>query len=180
MVDDDRAAPKGPNEFDTATIVPAVPLTDRNTTVGGGIYQPQGWLLRFIAYLIDFVIILIGCAPLYALVQFRWGADTAATTVLVVFPAVFLAYFIAMEGAWSDTLGKRAFGMKVLMLDERPCTWRAAIIRNVFKLLGAGGALITIIFIVLSKKSQRLGDMAAGTVVVKELADMPDRAALSR
>ena len=39
--------------------------------------------------------------------------------------------------------------------------------RNFFKMLAIGGSLITLLCIVLSKHHQRIGDMVAGTVVVK-------------
>lgn len=72
-------------------------------------------------------------------------------------------YFLFADGLrGGQSLGKRWIGMYVI--DEKsgePCTFGDSFIRNVFAALGP----IDWIFI-FGEKHQRLGDKAAGTIVV--------------
>lgn len=87
-----------------------------------------------------------------------------------IFLLMFL-YFILLEGLWNGlTIGKRAMGIRVRMADGTPVTFFAAISRN---LLRPGDFVPLFYFagliaMVCNQKSQRLGDMVAGTVVVYE------------
>ena len=86
--------------------------------------------------------------------------------------AVYLLYFLVQEGAWSTTLGKRPFGLYVLRLDASPCGWARAAIRTAARLIEVNpilpfGALPGAITVAVSKRRQRLGDLAAGTVVTQ-------------
>jgi uncharacterized RDD family membrane protein YckC len=68
------------------------------------------------------------------------------------------------------TLGKLAFGLRVVMADGGPVTFTAAAIRNVLRVVDLlpmfyGVGLVTVI---ATRLHQRLGDMAARTIVVRE------------
>ena len=58
-------------------------------------------------------------------------------------------------------------GIRVLLLDGRPCTMLAAIVRNAFRVIDGfpGIYLIAITSLAGSRRRQRLGDQAAGTSV---------------
>ena len=80
-----------------------------------------------------------------------------------------LAYFILLEGLWGATLGKMATNLRVVRdSDGEAIDWSAAIIRNLFRVID-GLVLYILGFIVirLTRKHQRLGDLVAGTVVVR-------------
>ena len=92
----------------------------------------------------------------------------------VILVTTYLAYFFVQEGLWGATLGKRIFGLRVVRLDGGPAGWAASFWRTILRvlevnpiLLGAvpGGLAVT-----WSKRRQRLGDMLAGTVVVRRAA----------
>lgn len=107
-----------------------------------------------------------------------WVAITAL--VLVNF-AVYLGYPIAFETLWRGrTPGKAALGLRVVTVEGAPVRFRHAAIRAAlgmvdFFITSGIGALATALF---SKRHQRLGDMVAGTVVLRErTAGPPPRAA---
>jgi uncharacterized RDD family membrane protein YckC len=59
----------------------------------------------------------------------------------------------------------------VLRTDEQPIGIGRSLIRNAFKMISVFAfSLVTFLCILFSKRSQRIGDMAAGTIVVKDVA----------
>jgi len=79
----------------------------------------------------------------------------------------FLA-FSATEGAWGITPGKWLLGIRVLGTDLRPCGFARALIRNLLKFVdGFFNFMVGVMVVALSESWQRVGDMAARTVVVE-------------
>ncbi len=91
-----------------------------------------------------------------------------------------LAYYIIMEKLSGATLGKRAMGLKVVKEGGEPLDWQASIVRNVMRLIdGFFFYLVAAIVVWISKRRQRLGDMAAHTIVVKARICIPFLIALA-
>ena len=66
------------------------------------------------------------------------------------------------------TLGKKAMGLKVVRENGEAMDWGAVIIRNLLRIIdGIAFYLVGAIVVWVSKKRQRLGDMAAKTLVVR-------------
>jgi uncharacterized RDD family membrane protein YckC len=82
---------------------------------------------------------------------------------------VALAYYIVLEAQSGATLGKRLVGIKVVRLEgDAPIDMQASIVRNVLRLVdGLFFYLVAAIAVIASKDKQRLGDMVAKTVVVR-------------
>lgn len=82
----------------------------------------------------------------------------------------YLGYFFLSEALWSRTPGKYLQGLVVVGADGRPCGWRAALIRTLLRVVEANpllfGGIPAGVAIVASERNQRLGDIAAGTLVV--------------
>jgi uncharacterized RDD family membrane protein YckC len=82
----------------------------------------------------------------------------------------YLSYFFLSEALWSRTPGKYLQGLVVVGADGGPCGWRAALIRTLLRVLEVNpllfGGLPAGVTILTSKRNQRLGDLAAGTLVV--------------
>jgi uncharacterized RDD family membrane protein YckC len=76
-------------------------------------------------------------------------------------------YMLLADGMGTgQSLGKK--WMKLAVVDERtgvPCTYGRSVVRNVLRVLG----LVDVLFI-FGNRRQRLGDKAAGTIVIKRLA----------
>ncbi len=81
-----------------------------------------------------------------------------------------VSYFVLLEWLWNgQTVGKRRAGLRVIGPDGEPARFTAVLIRNLLRpvdFLPMSYALgVTMIF--LTPRSQRLGDLAAGTYVVR-------------
>lgn len=101
---------------------------------------------------------------------------TIAVMILVLF-AIFAGYFVIFEWIWNgQTPGKRLMKLRVIRDDGRPVTLWEAIARNLLRICDAvpGFVLpvysIGLIVIFLSGRDQRVGDIFAGTVVIRERA----------
>jgi uncharacterized RDD family membrane protein YckC len=99
-----------------------------------------------------------------------WGI---ALAVLLLF-LIFFGWFIIFETWWSGrTPGKRALGLRVVRDGGFPIDLGAAIIRNLVRIVefGLGFYALSAISALLSPENKRLGDFAAGTIVVRDRAD---------
>jgi uncharacterized RDD family membrane protein YckC len=93
---------------------------------------------------------------------------------------VFL-WFPGFETLWGRTPGKAALGLRVVSADGTPVRFQQAFLRAVvglvdFLLVPVG--VIAVVSVMLSSREQRLGDLAAGTLVVRERSAHPDVAAV--
>ena len=108
----------------------------------------------------------------------------SAVVALLVFVGLFV-YDIAMETAWGGrTVGKAVAGLRVARTDGSPVTFFASVTRNLLRIIDIlpGPYGVGVISILVTKSNQRLGDLAAGTIVVRDkiqAATVPE-AVLSR
>ena len=96
--------------------------------------------------------------------------------VFLVFAGFLLTwgYFILFEGLRGGrTPGKRAMGLRVIHVGGEPVSFQGAVLRNLVRVVdmqpgycGMAGAVC----ILTSSRAQRLGDLVAGTVVVRDVA----------
>lgn len=78
-------------------------------------------------------------------------------------------YFVLFELFWNGrTPGKRLLSLRVLSASGRPVNFFSSFIRNLLRWVDIlpSGYLVGLVFILSTRKEQRLGDLAAGTVVV--------------
>ncbi len=137
-------------------------------------YKVAGLATRGIAQLLDLLILLGVLLGLYftAIAIGAAGADSAAYLVAILgsFVIVF-GYFWACEAFWSgQTVGKRVFRLRAVGDRGEPMTFVQAGIRNVVRIVdflpyGYGVGLVTLF---VNGRGKRLGDLAAGTIVVKD------------
>ena len=104
-----------------------------------------------------------------------WPKATAWAFAIVVILGfiVFTGYFAVFETVWNgQTPGKRAVRIRVIKDSGRPISVYEAIIRNVIRIIDEipGFYAVGIISIFISARNKRVGDFAAGTVVVHETA----------
>ncbi len=92
--------------------------------------------------------------------------------LLVVLFVLLSGYFAVFEWLWNgQTPGKRWLKLRVIREDGRPVTFFEAAVRNLlrnFDMMPAPFYSIGLISVFASTKDQRVGDMVAGTVVVRE------------
>jgi uncharacterized RDD family membrane protein YckC len=90
---------------------------------------------------------------------------------VLAYGVVDLGYFLLFEALWSgQTPGKRLQKLRVIRVNGQPIGWLESSIRNILRavdiLLGFYPLGLLVMF--LSSRSQRIGDYAAGTVVIVE------------
>jgi uncharacterized RDD family membrane protein YckC len=158
-------------------------------------YRLAGPFRRFAALIVDALIkyaILVMVIVLAAFAQ-------AATFTSVFAPATFflawffLTWFYGMfwETLWSgQTPGKRLFSLRVISVDGRPINGAQAAIRNLLRLADSAPMvslqifaseappvsiiptfLVGLTIMVMTRRFQRLGDLAAFTMVIAEQRD---------
>lgn len=126
---------------------------------------------RIVAYFIDSIIVSVILAVVAGLGVVLGAAIGGSAGGLISFLFIMLGvvvgfgYKIYFEANGGQPFGKQMMNIKVVMDDGRDCTMGGAIIRNL--LLGIEGGLIALIVILVTDKSQRIGDLVGSTVVVK-------------
>jgi uncharacterized RDD family membrane protein YckC len=94
-----------------------------------------------------------------------------AVMILLLF-LTFSSYFAFFEWLWSgQTPGKRWMKLRVIREDGRPITFWEAAVRNLLRVLDMFPYpfySIGLISVFSTSRDQRVGDMVAGTVVVRE------------
>ncbi len=101
------------------------------------------------------------------------GNWALAIYFLVFVYTFFFCYYALFEGLNSGrTPGKMALGIRVVMDSGRPVTRSAAVVRSLLRLIDFWFPVAPVVpgmlFVFLTKSNKRLGDLAAGTVVVRD------------
>jgi uncharacterized RDD family membrane protein YckC len=127
---------------------------------------------RFVALLVDTLLQSLAFIALVIVLSITdAGGFTADAVVSVAVFALFFVYPVAFElGAGGRTPGKRWSSLRVVCEDGSPVTFRASALRNLVRLVDAipGTYFVGAISVFVSRTNQRLGDLAAGTIVVRE------------
>jgi hypothetical protein len=93
-----------------------------------------------------------------------------ALIVVIVFVVLF-GYFIVFEAMWNgQTPGKKLLGLRVVRDGGYPIDFGASLIRNLIR-VGEwliGYYILAAISALISPENKRLGDLAAGTIVVRD------------
>jgi uncharacterized RDD family membrane protein YckC len=102
-----------------------------------------------------------------------WAAVTAF--VLLVF-TIFWGYPVAFESLWRGrTPGKAAMGLRVVTTEGAPVRFRHAAIRAALGLIDFWATLgaVAVVSALVTRRHQRLGDLVAGTIVLRERTGTP-------
>jgi uncharacterized RDD family membrane protein YckC len=138
-------------------------------------YQVAGLGTRAIAQLLDLLIvaaILIALALASAGIAQVVQNQILPDLILIIGPFVIIfGYFWISESLWSgQTVGKKAFRLRAVGDRGEPLTFMQSGIRNIVRLVDflpyAYGVGMVVLF--ANGKGKRLGDLAAGTIVVKD------------
>jgi uncharacterized RDD family membrane protein YckC len=152
-------------------------------------YDLAGLGSRFLAVSIDMIIqVLIMLAVLYSVTLAatrvasglrpqndpaleRLGENVAIALLIFIVFAIFFGYFIAFETLWNgQTPGKKMLGIRVVRDGGYPVDFMAVLIRNLIRVveLGLGGYAVSAVSALVSPENKRIGDIAAGTIVVRD------------
>jgi uncharacterized RDD family membrane protein YckC len=132
-----------------------------------------GLASRFMAEIVDAALIVLLVLALIAVAAIAGG-----TAGLVIFSIavgalmlISVCFHVAFEVlAAGRTPGKRMNGLRVVMDGGGPIGLRASAVRNLVRLLEGPPVFYVpaVIAILATRRNQRLGDLAAGTLVVRE------------
>jgi len=128
---------------------------------------------RFLAMAVDQIIqllILLGLVILMLAVGDLGGGGLLSVGIIAIFIVQF-GYFMFFEALDSGrTPGKHVAGTRVVTLDGDPVGFIAVAVRNILRLVDSLPSfyLVALVAAATSPRGQRLGDMAAGTLVVRE------------
>ena len=129
--------------------------------------------LRASAHLLDFLLLLLAFIAITLISALLSQVASPLATSLMLASMILgpFAYFIVLEGFWNgQTVGKRVMRLRVRKLDGTPVTFGAALTRNLLRPADFLPALYFagLLAIFTNIRSQRLGDLVAGTVVISE------------
>ena len=137
-------------------------------------YDLAGGGNRGFAALVDFVLvslIFVGALYGFSLLTDRFSAAGPFFGVLVLLTFTLAwSYFVLLEWLWQgQTLGKRLYGLRVIRDDGAPAGFVAVLVRNLIRIVDFLPAFygVGLLAIIVTSRSQRLGDIAAGTYVVR-------------
>jgi uncharacterized RDD family membrane protein YckC len=150
-------------------------------------YELAGLGSRFLALMVDQAIQILTLVAIFGgivlaaartaaqhrspLVTDKLAQSLAIALIVSVLFAVLFGYFIAFEALWNgQTPGKKLLGLRVVRDGGYPIDFGASLIRNLIRVGEqlVGYYLIAAISAVISPENKRLGDLAAGTIVVRD------------
>lgn len=132
---------------------------------------------RILAYLLDLVVKAAYVIVVFYLFFYLLGLNNfidgmdnwsrISIIILFYFPVIFYTLILEslLEG---QTLGKKLLKIKVVKIDGYQASFGDYLMRWIFRIVDVNfsGGVVGLISIIVSDKSQRLGDMTAGTSVI--------------
>lgn len=133
------------------------------------------WHIRFLFFLLWFIAIPLLFGQLLNMAEFFQDVfDSAWWFILLIMGppvAVYVFYHPVLEWLMKGrTPGKRMAGVRIVTLDGHTPGIGAILIRNVFRLVDSlpAGYLLGLVVAMVTKNAVRIGDIAAGTVLIYE------------
>ena len=150
-----------------------------------------GFWLRFVAYLLDVIIVGIVAVPIVVVLAVATGASAALSSMsddnpqqalaaagfviflcslfIILLGGLWLYYALLESSTWQGTVGKKALGLIVTDLDGRRVSFGRATARFFSRLItGLVPLFIGYILAGITAKKQALHDMIAGTLVLRK------------
>lgn len=142
-------------------------------------YEAAGLGYRLLASLLDiiFMTVYVGLVMLIlgisgSMNRYMFSGDNyfLITILIIAGLPILLYHFLSETFMNGQSLGKKIMGIKVVKLDGSQPGIGSYVLRSVFRIIDVHlmNGLVAIICIPVSEKSQRLGDMAAGTTVIRK------------
>lgn len=160
-------------------------MTDTSTALDEGIVTPEAVLLelpaagigsRLLAGLIDAAVLVGGMMlALMIAVPVFGGDDDGAGFAIVLAIVVFAALLVYPVGIQllmrGRTVGKAALGLRAVTTEGAPIQLRHALLRTMGGLVDhliPPGGISGMLFVLGTRRSQSVGDLFAGTIVIRE------------
>jgi uncharacterized RDD family membrane protein YckC len=131
-----------------------------------------GPVTRFLAWLVDFFSIVTATTLLSSVIGVLQviSLDVARAVSVLLFFAMSVGYGMVAEWYWrGQTIGKRLFRLRVVDAQGLRLQFNQIVIRNLLRFVDVLPVcyLVGGVVCLLSRRAQRLGDIAANTVVIR-------------
>jgi len=140
-------------------------------------FETAGVGSRCIAKLVDVFIQLAALVVVGLLLAFAVGAagaggDLATILIAVTTFLILIGYPVISETLWNGkTMGKSVMGLRAVTREGAPIRFRHASIRGIIGIVEIYAfGFIAVFTAALSRSNQRVGDLAGGTIVIRERA----------
>ena len=118
---------------------------------------------RVAAAIIDLLIVGVGAVAILVAGDSLSGDRQSALTAVILGWALY--YFFATESGGGQTLGKKVMKLRVVRADGRPAGMGEIAVRTVLRVVD-NYLVGLIVMLATGERRQRIGDLAAGTIVV--------------
>ena len=145
--------------------------TPENVRLGFRLAGPGARVGAYALDLIARLMLFVGASMLLGLTTPAFGSGVSTGVMLVVAFLLEWGYGAFFETWWSgQTPGKRAFGLRVVKVEGYAIGFQDAMLRNILRAADFAPFFYAAGFISMSLTSrmQRIGDIAAGTMVIRE------------
>jgi uncharacterized RDD family membrane protein YckC len=142
--------------------------------------RAYGWLIDQILIYLGLSLLTLGGAYVYIYVVYPWlqeafpdavsrvGQWSIALYLLLTF-VIYNGYYIIFETIWQgQTPGKRIAQIRVVQDNGQPIGIKEASLRSLIQTVDFGLFFIGSFLVTFSRSEKRLGDMAAGTLVIQD------------
>jgi uncharacterized RDD family membrane protein YckC len=121
---------------------------------------------RVLAAIVDLLIVGVGGAVILAAGDSLSGDRQGALSAVVLGWALY--YYFALESGAGQTVGKKLLKLRVVRADGRPAGMGEIAVRTILRVVDGIGVYIVglIVMLVTGERRQRIGDLAASTIVV--------------
>src|SRR3954470_5964702 len=121
---------------------------------------------RILAAIVDLVIVAAGALVILYAGDALTGDRGGALAAVILGWALY--YYFALESGAGQTVGKKLMNLRVVCADGRPAGMREIAVRTILRVIDGIGVYIVglIVMLVTGQRRQRVGDLAAGTIVV--------------
>src|SRR5262249_35233553 len=149
-----------------------------------GVVTPEAVVLEFetgsipsraLAQLVDLFVrvgLFYGLALVASLVGLGVGSSAAVVMLIIGTFLIIFGYPVLFEARWQGrTIGKRMLGLRVVTIEGAPVGFRQAAIRAMVAVVDffiPPIGVVATFSVLLTPRSQRLGDVFAGTIVLRE------------
>ncbi len=140
-------------------------------------FHVAGPTRRALAYVVDWLVRLLAFAAMQIAMllvtgtHLRVGRAISSSTTLLFLFLIEWGYFVFFEGIWNGTTpGKRLVRLRVVKAGGYPLSFADAVLRNLLRAADflPVGYLLGVLVMAWDSRFARLGDRAAGTMVVIE------------
>jgi uncharacterized RDD family membrane protein YckC len=128
---------------------------------------------RVVAGVVDLAILALGAAViLFAGDALSGDSSNIQGALTAVILGWTLYYYFALESGDGQTVGKKLMKLRVVRADGRPAGMSEIAVRTILRVVDGVGLYIVglIVMLATGERRQRIGDLAAGTIVVDAAA----------